>query len=60
MLDHLTPSIEDDKLVFKNKSNTPRTVFIDHKWGNKLKTGISTNLFDLITDFAQRFPLILF
>ena len=54
MLDHLTASIEDDKLVFKNKSNTPRTVF-DHEWGNKLKSGTSTNLFDLITDFAQRF-----
>ena len=26
----------------------------------KLKSGISTNLFDLIIDFAQRFPLMLF
>ena len=59
-LDHLAASVEDDKLVFKDKSNPPRTVFIDNEWGNKLKSGISTNLFDLIIDFAQRFPLMLF
>ena len=59
-LDHLAASIEDHKLVFKDKSNPPRTVLIDHEWGNKLQTGVSTNLFDLILDFAQRFPLILF
>ncbi|KAL9979378.1 hypothetical protein ACROYT_G017032, partial [Oculina patagonica] len=59
-LDQLAASIEDDKLVFKDKSNPPRTVLIDGEWSRKLKTGISTNLFDLIIDFAQRFPLILF
>jgi len=56
----LKASIEGDKLVLKDKSNPPRTVLIDHEWGNKLKSGISTNLFDLILDFAQRFPLMLF
>ena len=59
-LDDLTASIENNQLVFRDKSNPPRTVLIDHEWGNKLKTGISTNLFDLILDFAQRFPLMLF
>ena len=59
-LDQFAASIEDDQLVFKDKSNPPRTVLIDHEWGRKLKTGISTNLFDLIIDFAQRFPLMLF
>lgn len=59
-IDDLTASIEDDKLVFKDKSSPPRTVLIDHEWGNKLKRGISSNLFDLILDFAQRFPLMLF
>ncbi|KAL9979399.1 hypothetical protein ACROYT_G017057 [Oculina patagonica] len=59
-LDQFAASIEDDKLVFKDKSNPPRTVLIDDEWGNKLKTGIATNLFDLIIDFAQRFPIMLF
>ena len=59
-LDDLTASIENNYLVFKDKESPPRTLLIDHEWGNKLNTGISTNLFDLIIDFAQRFPLILF
>ena len=59
-LNDLTASVENNFLVFKDKSNPPRTVLIDHEWGNKLKTGVSTNLFDLIMDFAQRFPLMLF
>ena len=59
-LDGLTASIENNFLVFKYKTNPPRTALIDHEWGNKLMTGILTNLLDLIVDFAQRFPLILF
>ncbi|KAL9979389.1 hypothetical protein ACROYT_G017043 [Oculina patagonica] len=59
-LDHFAASIENDKLVFKDKSNPPRTVLVDDEWNKKLKTGMSTNLFDLIFDFAQRFPLMLF
>ena len=59
-LDHLTASTEDNKLVFKDKSNPPRTVLIDHEWSNKLTNGIYTSVFDLIVDFVERFPLILF
>ena len=59
-IDDLKASIEDDKLIFKDNSNPPRTVLVDHEWGKKLKSGISTNLLDLILDFAQRFPLMLF
>ena len=56
-IDDLKASIEDDKLIFKDNSSPPRT---DHEWGNKFKSGISTNLLDLILDFAQCFPLMLF
>ena len=59
-LDHLSASVKDHELVIKDKSNPPRTVVIDREWENKLKTGISTNLFELILDFVQRFPLMLF
>ena len=59
-LDQLTASIENDNLVFKNKSNPPQAVLIDQEWGNRLSTGLYTSLFDLIVDFVDRFPLILF
>jgi len=59
-LDGLTASVENNFLVFKYKTNPPRTALIDHEWGNKLITRTLTNLLDLIIDFAQRFPLILF
>ncbi|MCG8372943.1 MAG: hypothetical protein MI700_05400, partial [Balneolales bacterium] len=59
-LDGLTASIENNFLVIKDKTNPPRTALIDKEWRNKLTTGISTNLLDLIIDFAQRFPLIVF
>ena len=59
-LDQLTASIENDNLVFKDKSNPPQAVLIDQEWSNRLSTGLYTSLFDLIVDFVDRFPLILF
>lgn len=59
-LDQLTASIENDNLVFRDKSNPPQAVLIDQEWSNRLSTGLYTSLFDLIVDFVDRFPLILF
>ncbi len=58
-LSHLSASIANDNLVFMEKSNPPQTVLIDHEWSNKFKTGW-TSVSDLIIDFVQRFPSILF
>ena len=46
-------------LVFTDKSNRQQTVLADYEWGNRLKNGM-TSVFDLIEDFAQRFPVMLF
>ena len=48
-LDHLAASIEDedDKLVFKDKSTPPPTVFIDNEWGPAGGGGGGTAIYGL-------------